>query len=117
LQGKASLASGRVALRVGECCYSDDAQDREATRRHPSPRPTWPGSMIAHARRRVQQPRSLPLGAEKLFKLGFTTPPACPPNPRQPMRRIGKPEDIARVVLFLASDQSGSERISVSGEQ
>jgi hypothetical protein len=25
LQGKASLASGRVALRVGECCYSDDA--------------------------------------------------------------------------------------------
>jgi antirestriction protein ArdC len=44
-------------------------------------------------------------------------PPACPPNPRQPMRRIGKPEDIARVVLFLASDQSGSERISVSGEQ
>jgi NAD(P)-dependent dehydrogenase (short-subunit alcohol dehydrogenase family) len=48
---------------------------------------------------------------------GFTPPPACPPNPRQPMRRIGKPEDIARVVLFLASDQSGSERISVSGEQ
>jgi 3-oxoacyl-[acyl-carrier protein] reductase len=36
------------------------------------------------------------------------------------MRRIGKPEDIARVALFLASDQSGwvtSERISVSGEQ
>jgi NAD(P)-dependent dehydrogenase (short-subunit alcohol dehydrogenase family) len=33
------------------------------------------------------------------------------------MRRMGKPEDIARVVLFLASDQSGSERISVSGEQ
>jgi putative transposase len=26
LQGKASLASGRVALRVGECCYSDDAR-------------------------------------------------------------------------------------------
>jgi hypothetical protein len=25
LQGKASLASGRVALRVGECGYSDDA--------------------------------------------------------------------------------------------
>jgi hypothetical protein len=28
LQGKASLASGRVALRVGECCYSDDAFGR-----------------------------------------------------------------------------------------
>ena len=25
MQGKASLASGCVALRVGECCYSDDA--------------------------------------------------------------------------------------------
>ena len=25
MQGKASLAGGRVALRVGECCYSDDA--------------------------------------------------------------------------------------------
>src|ERR1700722_10151927 len=50
------------------------AQDREATRRHPSPRLTWPGRMIAHARRRVQQPRSAWLGAEKLFKLRFDRP-------------------------------------------
>jgi hypothetical protein len=30
--------------------------------------------MIAQARRRVQQPRSVPLGAEKLFKLRFDQP-------------------------------------------
>jgi 3-oxoacyl-[acyl-carrier protein] reductase len=37
-----------------------------------------------------------------------------------PMGRIGQPEDIARVALFLASDQSAwvtGERISVSGGQ
>ncbi len=35
-----------------------------------------------------------------------------------PMGRIGRPDDIARVALFLASDPSGwvtGERISVSG--
>ena len=30
MQGKASLSSGRVALRVGECCYSDDAVQTRA---------------------------------------------------------------------------------------
>ena len=37
-----------------------------------------------------------------------------------PMGRIGKPEDIARVALFLASDKSAwltGERITVSGGQ
>ena len=37
-----------------------------------------------------------------------------------PMGRLGKPEDIARVALFLASDQSAwvtGERISASGGQ
>ncbi len=37
-----------------------------------------------------------------------------------PMGRFGKPEDIARVALFLASDKSAwvtGERISVSGGQ
>jgi len=37
-----------------------------------------------------------------------------------PMGRIGRPDDIARVALFLASDQAGwvtGERISVSGGQ
>ena len=37
-----------------------------------------------------------------------------------PMGRLGKPEDIARVALFFASDQSAwvtGERISASGGQ
>src|SRR3984957_10189703 len=36
--------------------------------------PHWLSRMIAQTRRRVQQPRSLPLGAEKLFKLRFDQP-------------------------------------------
>jgi 3-oxoacyl-[acyl-carrier protein] reductase len=50
------------------------------------------------------------LSAESAKALGFSLP----------MGRIGKPEDIAKVALFLASDQSGwvtGERISVSGGQ
>jgi 3-oxoacyl-[acyl-carrier protein] reductase len=50
------------------------------------------------------------LSAESAKELGFSLP----------MGRIGKPEDIARVALFLASDQSAwvtGERISVSGGQ
>ena len=50
------------------------------------------------------------LSAESAKALGFTLP----------MGRIGKPEDIAKVAAFLASDQSGwvtGERISVSGGQ
>jgi 3-oxoacyl-[acyl-carrier protein] reductase len=50
------------------------------------------------------------LSAESAKSLGFTPP----------MGRLGKPEDIARVALFLASDQSGwvtGERISASGGQ
>jgi 3-oxoacyl-[acyl-carrier protein] reductase len=50
------------------------------------------------------------LSAESAKALGFSLP----------MGRIGRPEDIARVALFLASDQSGwvtGERISVSGGQ
>jgi 3-oxoacyl-[acyl-carrier protein] reductase len=50
------------------------------------------------------------LSAESAKALGFTLP----------MGRLGKPEDIARVALFLASDQSAwvtGERISVSGGQ
>jgi 3-oxoacyl-[acyl-carrier protein] reductase len=50
------------------------------------------------------------LSAESAKALGFSLP----------MGRIGQPEDIARVALFLASDQSGwvtGERISVSGGQ
>ena len=48
------------------------------------------------------------LSAESAKALGFSLP----------MGRIGRPEDIARVALFLASDQSGwvtGERIAVSG--
>jgi 3-oxoacyl-[acyl-carrier protein] reductase len=50
------------------------------------------------------------LSAESAKALGFSLP----------MGRIGRPEDIARVALFLASDQSGwvtGERIAVSGGQ
>ncbi len=50
------------------------------------------------------------LSAESAKALGFSLP----------MGRIGKAEDIARVAVFLASDQSGwvtGERISVSGGQ
>jgi 3-oxoacyl-[acyl-carrier protein] reductase len=50
------------------------------------------------------------LSAESAKALGFSLP----------MGRLGKPEDIARVALFLASDQSAwvtGERISVSGGQ
>ena len=50
------------------------------------------------------------LSAESAKALGFSLP----------MGRIGKPEDIAKVAVFLASDQSGwvtGERISVSGGQ
>jgi 3-oxoacyl-[acyl-carrier protein] reductase len=48
------------------------------------------------------------LNAETAKRQGFSLP----------MGRIGRPDDIARVALFLASDQSGwvtGERISVSG--
>ena len=50
------------------------------------------------------------LSAESAKSLGFTLP----------MGRLGKPEDIARVALFFASDQSAwvtGERISASGGQ
>jgi 3-oxoacyl-[acyl-carrier protein] reductase len=50
------------------------------------------------------------LSAESAKALGFSLP----------MGRIGKPEDIARVALFFASDQSAwvtGERISASGGQ
>jgi 3-oxoacyl-[acyl-carrier protein] reductase len=50
------------------------------------------------------------LSAESAKALGFSLP----------MGRLGKPEDIARVALFFASDQSAwvtGERISVSGGQ
>jgi 3-oxoacyl-[acyl-carrier protein] reductase len=50
------------------------------------------------------------LSAQSAKALGFSLP----------MGRIGKPDDIAKVALFLASDQSGwvtGERISVSGGQ
>ena len=50
------------------------------------------------------------LSAESAKSLGFTLP----------MGRLGKPEDIAWVALFFASDQSAwvtGERISVSGGQ
>ncbi len=50
------------------------------------------------------------LSAESAKALGFSLP----------MGRIGRPEDIARVALFLASDQSAwvtGERIAVSGGQ
>jgi 3-oxoacyl-[acyl-carrier protein] reductase len=50
------------------------------------------------------------LSAESAKALGFSLP----------MGRLGKPEDIARVVLFFASDQSAwvtGERISASGGQ
>jgi 3-oxoacyl-[acyl-carrier protein] reductase len=50
------------------------------------------------------------LSAESAKALGFSLP----------MGRLGKPEDIARVALFLASDQSAwvtGERISASGGQ
>jgi 3-oxoacyl-[acyl-carrier protein] reductase len=50
------------------------------------------------------------LSAESAKALGFSLP----------MGRLGKPEDIARVALFFASDQSGwvtGERISASGGQ
>jgi 3-oxoacyl-[acyl-carrier protein] reductase len=50
------------------------------------------------------------LSAESAKALGFSLP----------MGRLGKPEDIARVALFFASDQSAwvtGERISASGGQ
>jgi 3-oxoacyl-[acyl-carrier protein] reductase len=50
------------------------------------------------------------LSAESAKALGFNLP----------MGRLGRPEDVARVALFLASDQSGwvtGERISASGGQ
>ena len=50
------------------------------------------------------------LSAESATALGFSLP----------MGRLGKPEDIARVALFFASDQSAwvtGERISASGGQ
>ena len=50
------------------------------------------------------------LSAESAKALGFSLP----------MGRVGKPEEVARVALFLASDQSAwvtGERISASGGQ
>jgi 3-oxoacyl-[acyl-carrier protein] reductase len=50
------------------------------------------------------------LSAESAKALGFSLP----------MGRLGRPDDIARVALFLASDQSAwvtGERISASGGQ
>ena len=50
------------------------------------------------------------LSAKSATTLGF----------QLPMGRLGRPEDIARVALFLASDQSAwvtGERIAASGGQ
>ena len=55
---------------------------------------------------------------EGLAAVGVTAETAKAMGFSLPMGRIGRPEDIARVALFLASDQSAwvtGERISVSG--
>ena len=52
--------------------------------------------------------------------MGLTEASAKDMGVSMPMGRIGQPEDIARVALFLASDASGwltGERISASGGQ
>jgi 3-oxoacyl-[acyl-carrier protein] reductase len=51
---------------------------------------------------------------------GLSAESAKAPGFSLPMGRVGKPEEIARVALFLGSDQSGwvtGERISASGGQ
>ncbi len=57
---------------------------------------------------------------EGFATLGFTLEGAKAMGLALPMGRFGRPEDIARVAVFLASDQSGwltGERITASGGQ
>ena len=57
---------------------------------------------------------------EGFAALGLTAKSAKAMGFSLPMGRLGRPEDVARVALFLASDQSGwvtGERISASGGQ
>ena len=103
----------RPSLRRVRSCFSDK---RLQAFSKPDPTTGLAGALAVVAARQRRDYRARGPGT-CFADPGFTPPPACPPNPRQPMRRIGKPEDIERVVLFLASDQSGSERISVSVEQ
>lgn len=59
-----------------------------------------------------------PIETEGTAALGLTAESAKALGFKLPMGRLGKPDDIARVALFLASDQSGwvtGQRISVSG--
>jgi 3-oxoacyl-[acyl-carrier protein] reductase len=59
-----------------------------------------------------------PTETEGLAAFGVTAEKAKAMGFRLPMGRLGKPDDIARVALFLASDQSAwvtGERITVSG--
>jgi 3-oxoacyl-[acyl-carrier protein] reductase len=57
---------------------------------------------------------------EGLKTMGLTMEVAKSMGMVMPMGRMGQPDDIARVALFLASDQSSwltGERISASGGQ
>jgi 3-oxoacyl-[acyl-carrier protein] reductase len=59
-----------------------------------------------------------PTQTEGLAAFGVTSETAKAMGFRLPMGRLGRPDDIARVALFLASDQAAwvtGERISVSG--
>ena len=59
-----------------------------------------------------------PTETEGLAAFGVTAESAKAMGFKLPMGRLGRPDDIARVALFLASDQAAwvtGERISVSG--
>jgi 3-oxoacyl-[acyl-carrier protein] reductase len=59
-------------------------------------------------------------GTEAVLKLGISLEVANAIGAPIPLGRLGKPDDIARVALFLASDQSSwltGERITASGGQ
>jgi Glutathione S-transferase, N-terminal domain len=93
----------RPSLRRVRSCFSDK---RLQALSKPDPTTGLTGALAVLAARQWRDYRARGPGT-CFADPGFTPPPACPPNPRQPIRRIGKPEDIARVALFLASDQSG----------
>ena len=99
------LRRTRSSFGVQERVRHDHARTRRRVGRQGNP-----VNAIAPGMTATEGFASAGLSAESAKDLGF----------KLPMGRLGRPDDIARVALFLASDQSAwvtGERISVSGGQ
>ena len=91
-KGASPSRPSRPSLRRVRSCFSDK---RLQALSKPDPTTGLTGALAVLAARQWRDYRARGPGT-CFADPGFTPPPACPPNPRQPMRRIGKPEDIAK---------------------